>query len=172
MKTMFTPHKTAMVSTASTSPIPISAGLPRPSPRVLARRVCLCAVALATAFGAAGCATLQAVADVRDSQVQAEQRWAHLIGAKYQQAWAMHSPGWKDLHSFESWYKDIGTAISWKAAEAVGSDCDNGDPKRCIVRIKVTYQLVSDKMEISPVSREVEELWLSLEGQWWYLPRP
>lgn len=32
MKTMFTPHKTAMVYTAPTSPMPTSAGLPAPRP--------------------------------------------------------------------------------------------------------------------------------------------
>jgi len=114
---------------------------------------------------------MQAVADVRDTQDRAEQRWAHLISARHQQAWAMHSPGWKELHSFDSWRKDVGSAITWKAAEAVGAECDNGNPKRCIVRIKVTYQLVSDKISASPVSREVEELWLNLEDQWWYLPK-
>lgn len=135
------------------------------------RPVALCALALATVLGAAGCATLEAVADVRDSRARTEQRWAHLIGARYQQAWAMHSPGWRELHTFDDWRKDIGTAITWKAAETVGADCDNGNPKRCIVRIKVTYQLNSDKIDSSPVSREVEELWLNIDGQWWYLPR-
>ena len=150
------------------SPHPTSALAPR---HALAHRIVLCAVALATALGVAGCTALKDVADVRDSQSRAEQRWMHLIGARHQQAWAMHSPGWKELHSFDSWRKDIGTAITWKAAETVGADCDIGDPKRCIVRIKVTYQLVSDKISASPVSREVEELWLNLDGQWWYLPK-
>jgi hypothetical protein len=128
-------------------------------------------VVLLAAAAFAGCATLEGVADARDSQARAEQRWAHLIGSNHQQAWAMHSPGWKELHSFDAWRKDIGAALSWRAAEAVGSDCDSGSPKRCIVRIKVTYQLVSDKIIASPVTREVEELWLNFDGQWWYLPR-
>ena len=152
--------------------VPSTASRTRSQPHATTRRMTLCAAVLATVvLGASGCATLQAVADVRDSQARAEQRWAHLIGARYQQAWAMHSPGWKELNSFDSWRKDIGTAITWKAAETVGADCDNGNPKRCIVRIKVTYQLVSDKISASPVSREVEELWLNLDGQWWYLPK-
>lgn len=148
---------------------------PRSAPHTGLRRWASMARALVVPIGFAlasvGCASLESAADVRDSQARAEQRWSHLIQGRHEMAWALHSPGWRALHPFDAWRGEMGSAVSWKAAEAVGADCDDGNPKRCTVRVKVTYQLVSDKIDASPLSREVEELWLNFDDQWWYLPR-
>ena len=101
---------------------------------------------------------------------RAQARWDHLIAGEAAEAWAFYTPGYRQITSlqeFDAWLK--GRPIRWLAAEVQEGECD--DPDRCIVVTSVTYRAPNAPTGINEMrmTRDIEEEWIRLDGQWWYV---
>ncbi len=133
-------------------------------------RWCTLAAAALVLSGCATWGTYREAATVRD---RAELRWAHLIDGQLDKAWALHSPAWRALNPYPVWStRDMGAAVSWLQADVKGVRCEGDEQfRRCVVNISVAYRLQAGTIEAPTVARDVEELWLNTEGNWWLAPK-
>lgn len=127
----------------------------------------------AAALVLSGCATWGGYREAATVRDRAELRWAHLIDGQLGRAWALHSPAWRALNPYDVWStRDMGSALRWLHADVKRVVCD-GDAqfRRCVVNISVAYRLQAGTIDIPTVARDVEELWLYTEGNWWLAPK-
>ncbi len=123
--------------------------------------------AVAVAMLSAGCTAPEEPQDVEDL---AQARWDALVERDFAAAWEFHAPGFRQTTPREDYIHDMRRRpILWLDAEVVGTDCDD---LRCNVDLKVTYRAVAAPHGQSQMkmTREIEELWISLDGNWWFSP--
>jgi hypothetical protein len=141
------------------------------SESILYRRRVARVVAALGAAAALGIAAGGASATPQDEQAvrkRAEQRWQALIAGKFEDAWAMHSPGWRAVNPYADWRSSMGTSIKWLAARSTQAVCEGTPAERCTVSMMITSQPVA----IKDVPRETGliEAWVRSGGQWWHVP--
>ncbi|MEN1727172.1 MAG: hypothetical protein AAGJ52_01915 [Pseudomonadota bacterium] len=101
---------------------------------------------------------------------RSQARWDHLVAAEAEQAREYYTPGYRAITSvvdYEIWART--RPIRWLGAEVEESWCESEDLCRALV--KVRYRIPGGPVGINTMrlEREVEEEWIQLEGQWFYV---
>jgi uncharacterized heparinase superfamily protein len=91
-----------------------------------------------------------------------------LIARDFQNAWELHSPGFRETTPVDEFTRDMARRpVRWLAAEVRSAEC--GDD-RCEVRVAVTYQAIAAPagQRRLRMTRTLEETWIRLDGRWWF----
>jgi uncharacterized protein YchJ len=102
---------------------------------------------------------------------RAEQRWNLLSSGQYDKAWEYFTPGHKRFESKESFdLRMRQKRVDWKGAKVLEVNCDESESS-CDVVVKVDYVYHSPKPMMGDVSAstELEEKWIKLKNQWYYV---
>lgn len=100
-----------------------------------------------------------------------ESRWAHLIERDFESAWGFYTPGFREANSHDMFATDmLQRPIRWTSAELIGVECEE---LACDALVRVTYRVAGLRhgMDRLEVPTTVEERWVFLDGNWWYLSR-
>ncbi len=101
-------------------------------------------------------------------RTRAEARWQALIQRDFARAYTFLSPGKRSAMTVEQYINmPRDSRITWTAANWLGTECEAG---RCLARLRISteYQHPNPGAGRVPVSAPVEEVWLEIDGQWYY----
>lgn len=101
---------------------------------------------------------------------RAEARWNALVTGELEEAYTYYSPGYRSTHSLIDFGMSIRTRrVQWTSAKYLDHSCEGS---RCIVRFEVGYRASRPVPGINEFksTAEVEDIWIRMDGQWWYAP--
>jgi hypothetical protein len=109
------------------------------------------------------------VAIVSVSQ-RAEDRWNHVINKRFDEAYDMFTPGYRQSMPREDWVNTIkNRPLRWTEAKAIDQACSN--PLSCKVKIKIKFSLTMPGAGDINSEDQIYEDWLQVNGAWYYLPK-
>jgi hypothetical protein len=102
-------------------------------------------------------------------EARAQARWNAMVETDFARAWSFYTPGFREQIDQETYVRDMKQRpVEWLEASVLESSCESEN--KCRVQVSVRYQAqapgVRSNME---VRREVEDEWIRLDGQWWYV---
>lgn len=95
-------------------------------------------------------------------------RWDALISRDFEQAYGYFSPAYRKLFPLRYYLANTGSSVGWKSASI--KDSQYADT-RAEVWVVVDYNLVfpmGQGDDFGTISKEIKEIWLWIDGQWWY----
>lgn len=101
---------------------------------------------------------------------RAQARWDHLTEREFRSAFGYYTPGFRETMDERDFVWDMNRRpVRWEAAAVQAATCD-GD--RCTVTTNVRYYVPSAPAGLGSVrtERAVEETWIRVDNQWWFLP--
>jgi hypothetical protein len=119
-------------------------------------------------LGLAGCAVTPPVAE-QSVEERAQARWDLLLANDAIGAYEYYTPGYRQMVTRTEYAQDRGRRpIRIREARVKGAECQETD--RCTVTTTITYSVPGGPTGINQMrmTRDIEEQWLRLEGQWWY----
>jgi hypothetical protein len=124
----------------------------------------LCSLLLLSA-----CAT---TAETKAASIEerASARWNSLLSGDLQGAYEFLSPGFRSSVSSLQYQRSIlQNRVQWTAARYIESDCTE---TACKVKISLGYTLQGGLPGVKSFSgtQTVEESWVLIDGEWYYLP--
>jgi len=99
---------------------------------------------------------------------RAQARWDAIGERDFQKAWEFYSPGFREKTSAELFSVELARRpVRWESAEVQQVNCAD---QRCEVSVEVDYSVpgASGPLAGYEGSREVDEIWIELDGVWWY----
>lgn len=114
----------------------------------------------------AGCAA-GALQGPPEQQVQARAnaRWAALVARDFKTAYEFTTPAYRAVTDFNKHMQGQGSAVGWKAAEAVSVRCP--ETTKCIATVRIDAAPFLGRKFGDTISAHTEETWLLDGGQWW-----
>ena len=103
---------------------------------------------------------------------RAQARWDARVRQDFETAWTFYTPGFRQQLPVEAFaYEMAIRPVKWTAAEFLQVDCPEGAP-RCEVQARVSYQAPAGIPGVGTLKSKsvVKEIWLQIEGKWWYSP--
>ncbi len=138
--------------------------------------IAACALALAACAGQSA----RPGADEKPAQTQlapeeaaserALKRWDLLIERRFDEAYELLSPGYRQTMTKEAYVKTMkNRPVQWTRANFQKASCE---PELCSVEIQVTAQLSMPVMRIGTIDAMnfVSENWILSDGQWYLVP--
>ncbi len=101
---------------------------------------------------------------------RAQARWDALVDQEFAAAWDYYTPGYRQMTERDAFDADMDARpVQWNAASVISAECDE-EASKCEVLTEVTYQPTGGPKEMRSVevTRDLEEEWLLMDGQWWY----
>lgn len=101
---------------------------------------------------------------------RAQQRWDALVARDFSAAWVLYSPGFRETNPEGDFTWEMSRRpVRWEDARVAAADCD-GD--RCTASVRVRYHVPAAPAGLNTLrnEREVEETWIRVDDQWWYVP--
>lgn len=101
---------------------------------------------------------------------RAQERWNLLVARDFSAAWGLYTPGFRETTAERDFAWEMSRRpVRWESAEVVATECD-GD--RCTASVRVRYHVPAAPAGLNTLrnEREVEETWIRVENQWWFLP--
>lgn len=96
-------------------------------------------------------------------------RWNNLIGGKFDDAYEMLSPGYRQTHDKKEYGEILrNRPVRWTKATFVDHACESKDV--CTLRLNISFELMLPAVGTVPSENIVEEKWLNADGQWFFLP--
>lgn len=98
------------------------------------------------------------------------ERWNYLISHEAEKAYDYLTPGYRATQTREQYASAMNNRpITWKKATFEKKQCD-GD--RCDVEVSIEYSLPvqGTSGKTSSAESALHEVWLRIDGQWYYLP--
>ncbi len=101
---------------------------------------------------------------------RAKQRWDYLINKQAAKAWDYLTPGYRATTTREKYAADMNNRpVQWESATIIKTDCAQAD--NCEVFVSVGYQVrIPGAGGVAHAFAPVQERWLLLHNQWYYLP--
>ena len=84
----------------------------------------------------------------------------------------MLTPGFRDVTTLDNYrLMLLNSKIGWTAAKSQGVEC--ASEERCIVKINIDFEVIGGLPGVGDVKSHqvLEETWLKIDGQWYFLPR-
>ena len=144
----------------------------------------LCTLVIAAGIGLSACSTTKTVTTANGEQVsqspptQAEgekigqravKRWENIINKKFDDAYEMLSPGYRQTHDKVQYAQIIGNRpVHWTKATYVGHECPSADV--CTISVTVAFNVLMPGAGTVKSENIVEEKWLRIENEWYFLP--
>ena len=132
------------------------------------------AIPVLAALALAGCAATgepaPQPADVVPVDVRAGERWERLVEGDFAAAYEYLSPGYRSSVSSVNYQRRmLLSRVTWQDAEVIDTECQE---EACKVRISLDYLLVKPVPGVDrlPRTREVEEDWILVDGEWFHVP--
>jgi hypothetical protein len=101
---------------------------------------------------------------------RAEDRWNHIINKRFDEAYDMFSPGYRQSMSREDYVNTIkNRPLKWTEAKAVDEAC--ASPQSCKVKIKIKFSLTMVGAGEVNSEDQIYEDWLQVNGNWYFLPK-
>ena len=129
----------------------------------LTRLVAVPAVAAAVLV-LAGCASLGNATPEQKVQQRAEAFWQARLQGQPEKAYALLSPGYRKVSTFEQYRAQYGAATGVKAASVVNVTCE---AEKCTARIKIEATPALMGVNVGTIATGLDETWLLEDGQWW-----
>jgi len=126
------------------------------------------AVAVLVVLLLAGCASTPQHMDPLARRAQA--RWDAMIEKRFDEAYVYYSPGYRSTHSLNDFIVDMSTKrVRWQSASYRDKSCDKDS---CKVRVDLDFTVNKPAPGVSNYEGKsvVEETWVKLAGEWWYVP--
>ena len=100
---------------------------------------------------------------------RAVMRWKNIINKKFDDAYEMLSPGYRQTHDKKE-YADIiaNRPVRWTNATFVGHDCSTADV--CTVRVNIEFNVLMPSVGTVKSENIVEEKWIHSEKEWYFFP--
>lgn len=124
------------------------------------------AEAVSTAPAAPTAEVIQAQRAVLEKRVTA--KWDALIHRDFATAYSFTSPGYRKLYSLDVFKSGFGNKVAWRRVEVANVDFKGDDAATVGINIYVAYYPPQAERAIDMQSY-VEEPWVFVDGQWWYL---
>lgn len=99
---------------------------------------------------------------------RAKARWDALIAQDPQTAYQYRTPGYREKTTvMDHAIQYSRRRITWTSAEVLEVECDD---QRCTLEISIGYRADGAPGVLSGMAgrRPVEEVWLQIDGEWWY----
>lgn len=151
-----------------------------PNPSPLRRRTRQLALLGACALALAACGSRTTRPDAApDSQrlapeeavkQRALKRWDLLIERRFDEAYALLSPGYREVHPQDAYTKSMkDRPVQWTRVLFQGIQCE---PDSCTVEIQVNAQFQMPVMRVGTVDalNVVKESWILSDGEWYLVP--
>lgn len=103
---------------------------------------------------------------------RAQARWDAMVRREFETAWQYYAPGFRQQLPAEAFAGEMAIRpLKWTAAEILEVDCPEKAP-RCEVRARVDYQVPAGLPGVGTLKSKagVKEIWLQIDGKWWYSP--
>ncbi|GMU43238.1 MAG: hypothetical protein IT479_10480 [Xanthomonadales bacterium] len=101
---------------------------------------------------------------------RALKRWDLLIERKFDEAYALLSPGYREVHPQDAYTKSMkDRPVQWTRVLFQGVECESD---RCTVEIQVNAQFQMPVMRVGTVDalNVVTESWILSDGEWYLVP--
>ena len=101
---------------------------------------------------------------------RAQARWNAIVEGDYETAWSYYTPGYRERVSAGEFSADMsGRPFTYRGAEIRSVECGE---ERCELRVAVSFEVPVAPNQLGGFeSRQgVDEIWLFIDGQWWYSP--
>ncbi len=96
-------------------------------------------------------------------------RWNNLIGGKFDDAYEMLSPGYRQTHEKKEYGEILrNRPVRWTKATYVDHNCSSDE--LCTVRVNIAFQVTLPGVGTVPSENIVEEKWLRVGGGWYFFP--
>ena len=100
---------------------------------------------------------------------RAELRWDNIINKKFDAAYEMLSPGYRQTHDKKEYAEVIGNRpVHWTKATYVGHECESADV--CTVRVSIEFSVLMPSIGLVKSENVVVEKWLRVESEWFFFP--
>lgn len=102
---------------------------------------------------------------------RAQARWNALVTGDFEAAYDFHTPGYRQETTRTEHVVGLSRRkITWIAAKVSSVECEQA---RCSVETQVTYRADGAPGVLSGIenTRPVREIWVRIDGQWWYADR-
>lgn len=95
-------------------------------------------------------------------------KWDALIHKDFLTAYSFTSPGYRKLFSLDAFKSSFGNKVTWRRVEVV--DVDFKDNDAAVVGINLHFVYHSSQVErVFDLQTYVQEPWVLVDGQWWYV---
>ena len=100
---------------------------------------------------------------------RAVKRWENIINQKFDDAYEMLSPGYRQTHDKKQYAEIIGNRpVLWTKATYVGHKCESADV--CTIQVNIAFDVVMPSAGKVKSANIVEEKWLRVENEWFFFP--
>lgn len=100
---------------------------------------------------------------------RAEQRWKNIIGKKFDDAYDMLSPGYRQTHDKKEYAEVISNRpVHWTKATYLGHECESAEV--CTIRVNIEFDVVMPSVGKVKSENVVNEKWIRIENEWYFFP--
>jgi len=146
---------------------------------LMLRTLIIAAVVVLSACGTTKTATTangERVSQSPPTQAQGEKigqravkRWENIINKKFDDAYEMLTPGYRQTHDKKQYAEVIGNRpVRWSKATYVGHECVSADV--CTIRVNVTFNVLMPSVGTVKSENIIEEKWIQVENEWFFFP--
>lgn len=129
----------------------------------LLRRLFATSLAAAT-LALTGCAALAPVTPEKAVEKRALTYWKARIEGKYEQAYSLSAPAYRNVKSAEQFRSQFGAGANVVDAEVHKVDCE---PQKCSAKMKLSVKPALINLKLDTMTVYLDEIWLLEDGQWW-----
>ena len=100
---------------------------------------------------------------------RAVQRWENIINKKFDDAYEMLSPGYRQTHDKKQYAEIIANRpVRWTKATYVGHKCESADV--CTIQMNIEFNMTMPSIGVVRSENPVSEKWLRVENKWFFFP--
>jgi len=94
-------------------------------------------------------------------------RWDALIQKDFAAAYSYNSPAYRRLYSIDAFKRNFGNKVVWRRIDVVGVNFQGDDAATVGINLFVVYHdAQSGSLDMATY---IQESWVRVDGQWWYL---
>ena len=100
---------------------------------------------------------------------RAVKRWENIINKKFDEAYDMLSPGYRQTHDRKQYAEVIGNRpVRWTKATYAGHTCESAEV--CVIRVTIEFNVLMPSAGVVKSENIVEEKWLRVDNEWFFFP--
>ncbi len=100
---------------------------------------------------------------------RAVQRWENIINKKFDDAYEMLTPGYRQTHDKKQYAEVLGSRpVRWTKATYIGHECESADV--CTIKISIEFNMTMPSVGIVRSENPVSEKWLRVGNEWFFFP--
>lgn len=101
--------------------------------------------------------------------LRAVKRWENIINKKFDDAYEMLTPGYRQTHDKKE-YADViaNRPVRWTKATYIDHECESADV--CTIRVNIEFNVLMPGVGTVKSENVVVEKWLRVENKWFFFP--